>query len=156
MSRVKTGFRMPYLLLLILAGILTIHTALSGTDKVDIHNHDSYFIIHLSFAYGLAAMLCIGLWVIHWQLARVVSLPWLVWTHIVSICLFYLGAISIWLFPKPIYSPRPLRYVDIAHPEINVQMIIAGCSVAVLFLGQVAFVVHIITAIFKRIKQVLF
>lgn len=155
MSKVTTGFRMPYMLLLLMAGTLAIHTALSGTDKIDIHTHDSYFLIHSSFVYGLAAMICVGIWVIHWQMARVAMLPVLAWIHITSIWLCYFGAVIIWFLPKPIYSPKPFRYEDVAHPIINLQMIIAGCGVAILFLGQVVFIVHIAIALLKRLKQVL-
>ena len=146
----------PYNLLLLAALVLVLISFFLNQDRtVDIHLHDTYYIIAQGHLFLFFAVIVWFLWFLYLLTAKVLYSTSLTWTHVaitLSTVLFLLFLLN---FGGDIFNPRPRRYFDYSSwNSFNVysrnMRWITYITIALL-LGQITFVVNLIAGIVKRV-----
>ena len=136
-------------ILFLIASIGFVFQAFTGSDQtIDIHVHDTYYVIGKPFLYLAPAVLFFFFWLIYTISRRILLADWLTWMHVLLTFVF----VPLLLFYSPGFKPLPRRYIDIrSWQRYNIWVqLLSGAFI----LGQMAFLVNLIggglRAIFKR------
>lgn len=133
------------LLLIILAAFFT-----NGSSVLDIHLHDTYYIVaHQQLIY-LFAILSLALWALHWFCRRLLFLRWLNWLHVL------LSFVSLWVLTVALLT-NVHEYTDTANSNFEaMQQLQEAVAIVVLLLllAQLIFVTHILPGLFRKKRAV--
>jgi heme/copper-type cytochrome/quinol oxidase subunit 1 len=121
--------------------------------SVDIHLHDSYFVIALSHIFWFLASFSLIIWVFYLLVNKILYSKILIWVHII-VTIFALSIFSAILF---LYESlikvkiNPNNNFRFLNPFDNYNTIekFIGISIFVLVIGQFIFLINIIIGLFK-------
>jgi heme/copper-type cytochrome/quinol oxidase subunit 1 len=141
----------PYHLLLLAALSLLISSFLSSKGTLDIHVHDTYFVIaHFEFNLALAILAFI-LWAIYMLTRNLPLSSLLTWIHVV------LTLLALGLFISLPLFGYPEKYLDISpwgnFNELNRANEIVAVIIISFTLAQLILVVNIFRGLFRRLRK---
>jgi cytochrome c oxidase subunit 1 len=146
----------PYNLLL-LTGIVLLLTSffvLKRDSAVDIHFHDTYYIIAHAHFFCLLGIISLFIWTLYLATKKMLYSKALTWTHVILTVLSVASVILILSFASNHFDATPQRYYDYnswdlfkASQKYNTAIAIV---IVILLIGQVVFIVNIIAGLFKR------
>jgi heme/copper-type cytochrome/quinol oxidase subunit 1 len=144
--------------LLIPAGLLLVLTSLFMLNQkntvVDIHLHDTYFVIAQNHIFWLLSIITFFIWLLYFLTNKILYAKVLTWTHVILTILTLLLLVSTLYFGDSILGPIAGGYIDISHvksfDQYRTYSKSVEISILVLFLGQVIFVVNVILGLLKR------
>lgn len=146
----------PYNLLLWtgLVLVLTSFLILKQNNSVDIHLHDTYFVITHAHVFWLLAILALFVWTLYLLTNKVLYSKALTWTHvIVTILTLVLFALPLF-FGDSLINQTPRRHYDFSNwNSFNSYTTFTkaiAITIFVLLLGQFIFVINFIVGLFKR------
>lgn len=145
----------PYNLLLIVGVIFILLSFLNSnrSGTIDIHLHDTYFIIAHTQILLLLAFIAVFIWTLYILTYRFLFSKVLTWTHVIItlLTLFLLTWILYFSYGFP--NPTARRYVDYSlWTSYNTYADSKATAILsiVLLLGQIIYIVNVIGGIFKR------
>ena len=147
----------PYNLLLWtgLILVLTSFFILKQNNTVDIHLHDTYFVIAHTHIFWLLAFLALFVWTLYLLTNKILFSKSLVWTHvIITIMTILLFALSLF-FGDSFINPTPPRYYDYSSwnsfDNYTTFTKAFGVTIFVLLFGQFIFVINFIVGLLKAL-----
>lgn len=144
----------PYNLLAITSVLSAVISLLFANGSLDINLHDTYFVISYAIIYRLIAIILIMVWVIYTLAKDVLPSLWLSWAHV----LITITIVAL-LLCKQIHfmglDGAPRRYYAFSEFEKKQQDIFLTSIIitAAFLLGQLLFIVNLITGVAKRFKN---
>jgi hypothetical protein len=139
----------PYHLFLLAGVSLMISALIVKNDTIDIHIHDTYFVLTRPFLFWVLAILTYFLWGIYLVAGNVLLASTLTWLH-VGLTLF---AITLFIC-LPFFSSHK-RYMDLSAStsfnRFDSTSLILTCVAFTLLVAQVLFFINIIGGIIKRL-----
>jgi hypothetical protein len=144
----------PYHLLLLTGFVLVLTSFFLNQNKtVDIHFHDTYFVMSQGLVFFFFAFIVWVLWFVYLLTRKILYSKSLTWTHVIITLLTLLILLFLLNFGGNIFDPKPVRYLDYSNSNAfnthNPDMI-SYITIALL-LGQITFIVNFIAGIVKRI-----
>jgi hypothetical protein len=138
-------FSNPDILLLITGTLLFLLSFFPNDRTIDIHLHDTVFIIAGSQIYGALGILLLFFWFIYRLIHKILFSKILVWIHIISTILFFIFLIII---PYTESSSMPRQYNHQAFFYF-LNHIVAGLSIVAVF-AQFLFLFNFIAGLVKK------
>ena len=146
----------PYHLLLLtaLAFLLISFFILKDNNAIDIHLHDTYFVIAHTHVFWLLAILCLFVWILYVITNKILFSKALTWVHVIFTILAMIIFVSDFYFANIFSNIKPRRYYDFSswvsfrHASEFVKAI--GIALILFLSGQIIFVINFIAGIFKR------
>lgn len=147
--------RRPYHLLLLTAILFFIATFFVNNQALDMHLHDTYFIISLPHLFWLIIILLLIFWMLYLFTKRILFSKVLTWTHIVLLVLTSISLVPILFYSNFQGKARsPRRYYDINNWETMAQPDGLAKGIVVIFgaifLGVLIYVINFIMGLIKR------
>lgn len=151
--------RKPYNLLLLtgLVLVLTSFFVSKQDDSVDIHIHDTIFVIAHTHIFWLLAILSFFVWVLYILTNGILYSKALVWAHVIitNLTLLLLGLIL--FFGSSFGNPTPGRYLNSSDWNFFENYIAftkaIGITMFVLMIGQMIFVINFILGLLTRLTN---
>jgi heme/copper-type cytochrome/quinol oxidase subunit 1 len=146
----------PYSLLLLtgLVFVLTSFFMLKSGDVVDIHLHDTYFVIAHAYIYRLLAISAFVLWAFYLLTYKTLYSKMLTWAHVITTILTLAVLALIAYFGNRLLHPAPPPYYDLspwqASHSGNKYIHAVTITLFILVFGQVIFVINLIAGLVKR------
>ena len=143
--------------LILLTGLILVFMSFFAVDKqstVDIHLHDTYFIIAHIHLFRLLSIIAVIIWILCLLINRFLFSKLLVWTHvIITIVTLLTVAFSLYYIDN-ILEAGPRRYYDLSSfTSLNTYNKLSAAvpiAITVLLLGQIIFILNIILGLLKR------
>lgn len=148
----------PYNLFLIVALIFSssVYFFSNKNNSIDIHLHDTYFVIAYTQVIWLLALIAITIWILYVITNKFLYSIKLVWVHTIStIVALTLIAITLWLLKHNNGITR--QYYDISNNNINTfdgYEKIIGIVLVLLVVVQIVFIVNFIIGLIKLGKKI--
>ncbi|MBS0647577.1 MAG: cbb3-type cytochrome c oxidase subunit I [Verrucomicrobia bacterium] len=149
----------PYNLLLWtgLVLVLTSFFILKQSNSVDIHLHDTYFVIAHTHVFWLLAILAFFVWTLYLLTNKILYSKALTWTHvIITILTLLLFALTLF-FSDSFMNTTPRRYYDYSSwgsfDSYTTLTKALGITIFALLFGQFIFVINLIAGLFKRLTK---
>jgi cytochrome c oxidase subunit I len=146
----------PYNLLLLtgLIFVLASFFVLNQNNSVDIHLHDTYFVIAHAHIFWLLAILALLVWTLYLAANKFLFSKALTWAHvIVTILTLILFALTLYVGDS-LSNLKPRRYYDYsswnsfgAYGKYTKAI---GITLSILISGQIIFLINFIAGLFKR------
>lgn len=135
-------FNPAYNLLGIIGAAFFVSSFLGGRRTIDLHLHDTYFIIGISFAWLMTGCYFLFLWIVY-QLAsrRKRNVQILTKAHV----WITLAVLTVFLIPS---SNGPRKYLDFSTFQEQNRMM--GLAIILFLLAQLLFLVNIVIALFRK------
>ena len=129
-----------------------------GQDStIDIHIHDTYFVITHSLIYWLFAFIVWFLWILYMLTGKILYSKSLIWVHVIITLFTVMCLLLVLLLGNNIFDPQPWQYIDLSSGilsnEYNTNSRLTIYSIIALIVGQIAFVINIVTGLLKRLKK---
>jgi heme/copper-type cytochrome/quinol oxidase subunit 1 len=146
----------PYHFLLVagIAFILLYLLFFSNTSTIDIHLHDTYFIIAFKHICALFAIVAFGFWLLYICTKKLMHSQALVWVH-VSIVVVTLFTAAITLYFMQYKNGMARSYNDFSNlnsPLNSVQVQILGIALLAFFCGQMFYVVNLFRGVLRLLS----
>lgn len=144
----------PYYLLLYASLILILVSFLKSdrSTTIDLHLHDTYFVIAHTSIFRLLAIPTFFLWTLYLLTDKTLYSKILTWIHVIITILTLILFAWILFFGEGFLNPMPGRYYEFskwnAHSVFNSSMNTIVISMFVW--GQIIFVINLIAGLFKR------
>jgi heme/copper-type cytochrome/quinol oxidase subunit 1 len=143
--------------LLLLTGLLLVVTSflLNQNRTIDIHVHDTYYVITQGHFFIFLAIIVWVLWILYMVTNKVLYSKSLTWVHVIITLVTLLFLLFFLNNGGDIFNPKPRRYLDYSNfttfnrYERDTRWI-TYITIALLF-GQVTFFVNLIVGIVKRV-----
>lgn len=124
------------------------------SNPVDIHLHDTYFVIAHTHIFWMLAIMAFMVWLIYLLTNKLLYSKALTWTHVIITILTLVLFASTLFFGESYLNPTPKRYYDYSigdSLDTNTTFTkTIAITIFVLLLGQVIFVINFIAGLFKR------
>jgi cytochrome c oxidase subunit I len=125
------------------------------TDStIDIHFHDTYFVMAQSHLFWLLAALSMFVWLVYLLTNRFLLSKVFTWTHVIITIFTLVLFASTFYTGDSFISLKPKRYNDFSNwnsfSAFNPYLKIVGTIIAILLLGQLIFFANFIAGIFKH------
>jgi heme/copper-type cytochrome/quinol oxidase subunit 1 len=145
----------PYHLLLLTGLVLVlISFFLDQSKTVDIHVHDTYYVIAQGHVFIFFAFIVLVLWFLYLLTKKFLYSKSLTWTHVIITLFPLLFLLFLLNFGSDIINPRPRCYLDYSNwnkfNAYNRDMRWISYITIALLLGQIIFIVNLIIGIVKR------
>ena len=153
LTSIKTSLiNQPYSLFLLTGQILIIASFFVFGQSIDIHLHDTYFVVAVNHLAWALAILLFLVWGIYKLTDRFLWTNTLTWTHVLLtiLVLILLAIISFWkdkILP-PINS-NTVSYQDIIDEQKRKGFITYLITIAFI-VGQIAYLVNLVIGLIKR------
>ena len=125
---------------------------------IDIHLHDTYFIVAENHVYYIMSVLLLLVWTIYFLTKRILFSNVLSWTHvIITILTFILIAQTLYVGHSLPNQPR--HYNDFSGGsfynsfETSIQKVI-GITLNIIILGQIIFILNLIGGLYKHLRNI--
>lgn len=141
--------KLPYSALLFTGIIFLFMSLFKSESTLDIHLHDTYYVISRQSIYRFFAAVYILYWLLYFCTIRLLHSKMLTWIHVILTLLF---AILLAITPFWLNEPqRPVgdNYINAAD-QFNRERIIAIILLIITF-GQLVYVGNLITGVVKKI-----
>ncbi|MBN8858998.1 MAG: cbb3-type cytochrome c oxidase subunit I [Sphingobacteriales bacterium] len=146
----------PYHLLFLtgLIFILTSFFVLKQDRSVDIHLHDTYFVIVHTHILWLFAVLALFVWALYLLTGKILYSKALTWTHVIITILTLLLFAFTLFWGDSFLNPAPRRYYDYSSwnsfDNYTIFTKAIGITIFVLLVGQLIFIINFMVGLFKR------
>jgi heme/copper-type cytochrome/quinol oxidase subunit 1 len=147
----------PYNLIIFTAFVVLAASFFAFNQTVDIHLHDTYFVITLTHLLWAISTLLLILWTLYILLHRLLFSRFLMWINIVLTIMGVLFLVLIFFYSNRYYeglAGMPRRYYDyrgsdsvVLQNNLTKAVLI---SIVVLGLGVLTFIVNLIIGLFNR------
>jgi cytochrome c oxidase subunit 1 len=126
----------------------------SQNSTIDLHLHDTYFVIDHTHIFGFLAIVALLMWILYLLINKILYSKALSWAHIIiTILTLVIFALALFLRNK-ILNPKPIRYYDYSNwnssKMYSTQMKSFAILILILLLAQITFVVNVVAGLFKR------
>jgi cytochrome c oxidase subunit I len=154
MKTLITVWKKPYGMLT-LAALLVILVSFSLNGSIDIHLHDTYFVITQVHLFWAVALLLLLLAFFYRALEQILFSRWLTWLHIVPT----LTGLALLVFPFRYqgFTDMPRRYYEYsaweAHQSFQGQNQILSLIIISWFLAQFLFLLHILLGLLRLFSR---
>ncbi len=142
----------PYSLFFLTGIILFILSFFVWGQSLDLHIHDTYFVIAANYFIWTIALIFFFVWALYKLTDKILWTKKLIWLHVLTtiFVLILLATIEVWhdkIIP-PI-KRETIAVKDIFEDQKREQVI--GQTIAIIFIiGQLSYVVNLVGGIFKR------
>lgn len=145
----------PYHLLLLTAILLLIASFFVHNQTLDMHLHDTYFIISMSHLFWLIIILLLIFWILYLLTKHLLFSKVLIWVHVLLLILSSISLVVILFYSNYQGVAGSLRqYYDFSNWEAMVQFdgLARGIMVIFLaiFLGVIIYVINLIIGLINR------
>jgi heme/copper-type cytochrome/quinol oxidase subunit 1 len=145
----------PYSLLLLkgLVFVVTSFFLLKSGNEVDIHFHDTYYVIGHAHVFRLLATLALVLWTLYLLTFKMLYSKMLTWIHVIITILTLLFLILTLYFDNHPLNPPFRRFYDIGSWQVYNSFKYTNpvnLILCILMIGQIVFVINFIAGCFKR------
>ena len=144
----------PYNLFLLTGLVLILISFFTTTQTLDLHLHDTYFVISLTYIFGLLAIASLILWGIYLLTFRFLFSKKLTWTHIIITILTVIVFGTIVLIGDKLATPTTGPYYDFStwesygrYRQYSTALVFV---LGLLLLGQFIYVLNLILGVLKR------
>ncbi|RYZ20103.1 MAG: hypothetical protein EOO16_17810 [Chitinophagaceae bacterium] len=138
--------RLPAFVFGMVALLLAAHLFLLPARGIDLHFHDTYFVIGNPALLGVPAVLCFIFGLLYLLLGRILLSRWLSWLHVVLTLVFIVALVY---RVQPSTPPAQSQSLSALWTGSNLEWLLAGLA-----LGQVLFIFNLfggaLRALFKR------
>jgi heme/copper-type cytochrome/quinol oxidase subunit 1 len=146
----------PYNLLLLtgLIFVLASFFLLNQNNSVDVHIHDTYFVIAHAHIFWFLAILSLLVWTLYFLTNKFLFSKTLTWAHIIITILTLILFVFTLYFGDSLSNLKPRRYYD--HSSLNSfgaadkYTKAIGRTLSILIFGQIIFIINFIAGLFKR------
>jgi len=147
----------PYHFLLLTGLVLVLSTFFLKEDRsIDIHVHDTYYVIAHGHVFYFLAFLVWVLWFLYLLTRKILFSTSLTWVHVVLTLLAILFLLFLLNVGADIFNSRPVRYLDYSNwttfngfQRSNRWI---AYTTGALLLGQITYVVNLVAGTVKRIR----
>ena len=127
---------------------------LKQSNTIDIHLHDTYFVIAHAHVFWLLAILSCFAWVVYLLTNKILFSNALTWVHIIiTILTFVLFALALY-FGDSLSNLKPRRYYDYSVADsftaYDKYTKAIGIALSVLVFGQLIFIINFVGGLFRR------
>jgi len=142
--------------LLLLSGLVLVVASffVGQKETVDIHVHDTYYVIAQGHVLLLFAFIVWVLWFLYLLTRKALYSKSLTWTHVAITLLAILVLIFVLYFNSDTFPARPRRYLDFSgwtsYGQFSRNMRVIAFSIFGLLLGQITFLINLVLGLFKR------
>ena len=150
----------PYNLLLLTAVLILIASFFAFDYTLDIHIHDTYFIIAMTHLIWATIILLLIFWIIYLLTKHLLFSKFLTWVHIILTVLTSIFLVAFLFYPNNYYQGlggMPRRYYDysslenlLRHNNLTKGVVI---SLLVLSLGLLTYIINFIVGLFKKFRS---
>ncbi|OJY85720.1 MAG: hypothetical protein BGP14_17380 [Sphingobacteriales bacterium 44-15] len=134
--------------------ILTSFFVLKQDRSVDIHLHDTYFVIVHTHILWLFAVLALFVWALYLLTGKILYSKALTWTHVIITILTLLLFAFTLFWGDSFLNPAPRRYYDYSSwnsfDNYTIFTKAIGITIFVLLVGQLIFIINFMVGLFKR------
>jgi len=145
-----------YDLLFVTALILFLASFLLPEAPMDIHLHDTYYVITIQFIFWILSLISLLVWVIYKLTARFLFSNFLTWLHILVTLLSVIVFIALLFTASNLYSPTPRKYYDYSNwdsmNDLNTYSRNLTILLFILVAAQVLYVINFLGGLVKRKK----
>jgi heme/copper-type cytochrome/quinol oxidase subunit 1 len=146
--------------LLLCTGVILFLTSffiLKQNNSVDIHLHDTYFVIAHTHVLWLLSIIALSVWTLYLLTNKILYFKALTWAHvIITILTLLLFALTLF-FGDSFMNPTPRRYYEYSSwnsfDNYTTFTRAIGITTVVLLFGQFIFVINLIGGLFKRLTK---
>jgi heme/copper-type cytochrome/quinol oxidase subunit 1 len=145
----------PYHLLLwiALALVLASFFVFKQNNSVDIHFHDTYFIIAHTHVFWLLAIVALFVWVLYWMTNKLLYSKKLTWVHVVVTVVALLLFACSFLLGNNLMNPTPRRYYEpgnwSAFNDYYTFSNAIGVAILALLFGQVIYILNLLVGLVR-------
>jgi cytochrome c oxidase subunit 1 len=147
----------PYTVLLLTAVLFFIAGLFSFNYPIDIHLHDTYFVIPMTYLVWIPTITLVFFWLIYLLTKRLLFSKFLTWTHIVFTILCTIFIVTIPFLSTYSYAGggAPRRYYDYGSFTSykifgNMTRIIIIAFIILIF-GQLTYFINLIVGLYKKV-----
>jgi heme/copper-type cytochrome/quinol oxidase subunit 1 len=123
----------------------------SENSALDLHIHDTYFVVTNAHVLWVVAIVLLLLWYIYFVLRKILFSKILTWLHIVSTLIGVVVLVILPFLTENVFLPKQRNYYDFnSWEEIG---IIYDILALVIFFGQIILIIHFTLGVIKFVLK---
>lgn len=147
--------KQPYNLLLLTAILILIASFFVHNQALDMHLHDTYFIISLSHLFWTIILFLLLFWILYLLTRHILFSKLLIWVHVLLLVLTSLSLMAILFYSiHQGIAGSPRRYYDFSNWEATEQIPVLITGIVMLFiaviLGLFMYIINLTMGVIKR------